>query len=61
MGMRCYKCHQEMGSLCIPFDSPETPDTMTLFMVKKRILPICERCIAANPRTISADNVMKGR
>lgn len=60
MGMKCWKCRVDMGALCIPVDSEETPKSIMRLLVAKKILPVCEKCIAANPRTISYENMNKG-
>jgi hypothetical protein len=59
MGMNCYKCHIPMGAICIPSDSDETPESMMAFLIKKRLLPMCEKCIMANPMFTSAANLRK--
>jgi hypothetical protein len=57
MGLRCWKCHAEIGSLAIPVDEPYTPETLGEFLISNRILPVCNSCIKANPRYTSYENL----
>jgi hypothetical protein len=58
MGMRCWKCHAEMGSLQLPEGS--RLEELVKFLRQKKILPICENCIQTNPRFISGANATNG-
>jgi hypothetical protein len=58
MGMRCWKCHAEIGALALPEGS--TLEELIGFLRQKKILPICENCIQANPRFISGANATHG-
>lgn len=60
MGMKCWKCNLDIGALCIPVDSEETPESIMMLLVAKKIVPVCEKCIITNPRTISYENMKKG-
>jgi len=58
MGMRCWKCHAEIGAMMIPEGS--TLEELINFLRQKKILPICVNCILANPRYISGANATHG-
>jgi hypothetical protein len=59
MGMRCWKCHIEMGALSIPVDTNETPESIMEILNSKKIKPQCEECIRDNPMSVSAEQVLK--
>ena len=59
MGMNCYKCRVSMGAICIPAGANETPESMIRLFASKNMLPICEKCINANPMSYSQESLLK--
>jgi hypothetical protein len=57
MGMKCWKCKKEMGSLSIPMEDEYSPETLGQFMVARSILPYCISCMNTNPRYTSYENL----
>jgi len=59
MGMKCWKCHKEIGALVTP--DYLTPEQFGVMLVALKVMPVCTDCIETNPRYVSGQNLIKGK